>query len=73
MKFKDIKPGVKVIIIVALIVLFIVFVWPTRYWYYCTLDYGESCQPVRVDRFSGRIDISTTTGWERVNETPDRQ
>ena len=51
-----------VLIAVALLFLFGVFVWPTRYAYYSTSH--EGIPLVRMDRLSGTVDVYVVgKGW----------
>ncbi len=50
------------IIFLVLVVLFVIFVWPTRYKY--LTDWNT---PARVDRITGKIEWAGQDGWTTQN------
>jgi hypothetical protein len=53
----------RVMLVVLLLLLYVVFVWPTRFKYDHVVSDGDT-YPVRIDRFNGDADMLTPDdGW----------
>ncbi len=56
------------VLIFVIVILFLVFVWPTRYKYLSGWD-----TPARVDRITGKIEWAGEDGWTSKNPLFDVQ
>ncbi len=60
---------VRMLIVLAIVAAFVLFVWPTRYRYDHVVTEGET-YPVRIDRFTGDADMLTPDdGWYPMGDT----
>ena len=78
------KPLIATLLLIPILVVFAVFVWPTRYRYASVTvptnalllrdRYGIKTAtydlPVRVDRFTGRAEALLPDGWRGFIKTP---
>lgn len=59
----------RIVIVLAVVALFAVYVWPTRYRYDHVVTDGDT-YPVRIDRFSGDADMLTPDdGWYPMGDS----
>jgi hypothetical protein len=52
------------VIATAMVVLFAVFIWPTRYRYEHWAPGGGRSYPVRINRFTGTAERLQPNGWQ---------
>jgi hypothetical protein len=59
----------RVVVALAILVLFAIYIWPTRYRYDHVSTDGDT-YPVRIDRFNGDADMLTPDdGWYPMGDT----
>jgi hypothetical protein len=62
-----------VVLVLAVLGLFAVYVWPTRYRYdHMSFPGDVGTYPVRIDRFSGEVEVLRPMGWRSLGSaTPN--
>ena len=73
--YVNVKSVVKVLVVLAVVVVFLGFIWPTI-WEVRSGGVVNGTQSVplviRVHRFSGRTEVLSLTGWAKVTKNEEK-